>query len=87
MAFEILDKVIYKTTHYLVIGDNGVEYSVKCNEDDFLDYWSIWTDEDGNIEWYGVEFSDGPRKVFTEKLEVMVAEYHGNHKKKKRTIG
>ena len=44
-------------------------------------------DEDGNIEWYGVEFSDGPRKVFTEKLEVMVAEYHGNHKKKKRTIG
>jgi hypothetical protein len=44
-------------------------------------------DENGNIEWYGVEFSDGPRKVFTEKLEVMVAEYHGNHKKKKRTIG
>lgn len=44
-------------------------------------------DEDGNIEWYGVEFSDGPRKVFTEKLEVMVAEYHGNHKKKKRMIG
>lgn len=50
MAFEILDKVIYKTTHYLVIGDNGVEYSVKCSEDDFLDYWSIWTDEDGDIE-------------------------------------
>ena len=44
-------------------------------------------DEDGNIEWYGVEFSDGPRKVFTEKLEIMVAEYHGNHKKKKRMIG
>jgi hypothetical protein len=44
-------------------------------------------DKNGNIEWYGVEFSDGPRKVFTEKLEVMVAEYHGNHKKKKRTIG
>lgn len=40
-------------------------------------------DENGNIEWYMVEFAAGPRKVFTEKLKVMHAEMHGNHKKKK----
>jgi hypothetical protein len=44
-------------------------------------------DEQGNIEWYAVQFDEGIKKVFTEKLEVMVAEYHGNHKKKKRMIG
>jgi hypothetical protein len=41
-------------------------------------------DENGQIEWYMVEFKDGIRKVFTEDLEIMLAEYHGNHKKKKR---
>jgi hypothetical protein len=40
--------------------------------------------ENGDIEWYMVEFRDGIRKVFTEDLEIMVAEYHGNHKRKKR---
>ena len=40
-------------------------------------------DNQGNIEWYIVEFANGPRKVFTEKLQVMVAEFHSNHKKKK----
>ena len=41
-------------------------------------------DAEGNIEWYMVEFKDGIRKVYTEDLEIMIAEYHGNHKKKKR---
>ena len=41
-------------------------------------------DENGNIEWYVVEFAEGPKKVYTEKLDIMVAEYHGNHKRKKR---
>ena len=41
-------------------------------------------DAEGNIEWYMVEFKDGIHKVFTEDLEIMIAEYHGNHKKKKR---
>lgn len=41
-------------------------------------------DDEGNIEWYMVEFKNGIHKVFTEDLEIMVAEYHGNHKKKKR---
>jgi hypothetical protein len=44
-------------------------------------------DEDGNIEWYVVEFAEGPKKVYTEKLEIMVAEYHNNHKKKRMTNG
>ena len=39
-------------------------------------------DAEGNIEWYMVEFSDGIRKVQTEDIEIMVAEYHMNHKKK-----
>lgn len=41
-------------------------------------------DENGNIEWYVVEFAEGSKKVFTEKLDIMIAEYHGNHKRKKR---
>lgn len=41
-------------------------------------------DEEGNIEWYMVEFKTGISKVYTEDLEIMIAEYHGNHKKKKR---
>lgn len=44
-------------------------------------------DHEGNIEWYMVEFKDGIRKVYTEDLEIMIAEYHGNHKKKKMTNG
>ena len=44
-------------------------------------------DSEGNIEWYIVDFKDGPKKVFTEKLEIMVAEYHNNHKKKRMTDG
>ena len=44
-------------------------------------------DESGQIEWYMVEFRDGIRKVYSEDLEIMLAEYHGNHKKKKMTNG
>jgi len=44
-------------------------------------------DEEGNIEWYMVEFTSGIRKVYTEDLEIMIAEYHGNHKKKRMTNG
>ena len=44
-------------------------------------------DEEGNIEWYMVEFKSGIRKVYTEDLEIMIAEYHGNHKKKRMTNG
>ena len=40
--------------------------------------------DEGQIEWYMVEFKDGIHKVFTDDLEIMIAEYHGNHKKKKR---
>jgi len=43
-------------------------------------------DEDGNIDWYMVEFDDGIRKIPTHKLEIMVAEYHMNHKKKKKMM-
>lgn len=50
MNFEILDRVVYKTTQYLVSSKNGNEYQVRCSEDDFMDYWSIWSDEDGDIE-------------------------------------
>lgn len=41
-------------------------------------------DDEGQIEWYMVEFKDGIHKVYTEDLDIMLAEYHGNHKKKKR---
>jgi len=35
-------------------------------------------DEEGNIEWYTVEFTNGVRKVFTENLKVLVSEMHGH---------
>lgn len=41
-------------------------------------------DENGNISWYNVQFEHGIEKVFTEDIEIMVAEYHANHKRKKR---
>ena len=50
MAFEILDKVVYRTTNYLVTGNGGTEYQVRCSEDDFMDYWAIWNDDDGDID-------------------------------------
>ena len=50
MTFQILDRAVYTTTQYLVTGNDGIEYQVRCNEDDFLDYWSIWSDEEGDIE-------------------------------------
>ena len=40
-------------------------------------------DEEGNIEWYTVEFKDGVRKVFTENLNIVKAEAHMHGKKKK----
>jgi hypothetical protein len=42
--------------------------------------------DEGQIDWYMVEFSDGIRKIPTHKLEIMVAEYHMNHKKKKKMM-
>lgn len=42
--------------------------------------------DEGNIDWYMVEFADGIRKIPTHKLEIMVAEYHMNHKKKKKMM-
>lgn len=43
-------------------------------------------DENGNINWYNVQFTHGIEKVFTEDIEIMVAEYHANHKRKKRKM-
>ena len=42
--------------------------------------------DEGEIDWYMVEFDDGIRKIPTHKLEIMVAEYHMNHKKKKKMM-
>ena len=46
-------------------------------------------DENGNIEWYTVQFDHGEEVIFTEDVEVMMAEYHNNHtpskKKAKKT--
>jgi len=50
MVYQILDRAVYTTTQYLVSGENGVEYHVKCHEDDFMDYWSVWSDDDGDID-------------------------------------
>lgn len=41
-------------------------------------------DENGDIEWYTVEFDHGKEIIFTEDLKVMHAEMHGNHMKKKK---
>ena len=41
-------------------------------------------DENGNIEWYSVKFDHGDEIVYTEDLEILVAEYHNNHSKKKK---
>lgn len=38
--------------------------------------------EQGLIEWYDVDFGGTIRRVMTEKVKVMHAEYHMNHKRK-----
>jgi hypothetical protein len=46
-------------------------------------------DEKGNIEWYTVQFEHGEEVIFTEDVEIMIAEYHANHspaKKKKKAM-
>ena len=46
-------------------------------------------DENGNIEWYTVQFEHGEEVIFTEDVEIMMAEYHANHspaKKKKKAM-
>jgi len=40
--------------------------------------------EDGSIEWYNVKFDHGVEQVYTEDVKVMFAEYHMNHKRKKK---
>ena len=42
--------------------------------------------EDGSIEWYNVKFDHGVEKVFTEDVKIMFAEYHMNHKRKKKKM-
>jgi hypothetical protein len=44
-------------------------------------------DENGEIEWYTVQFDHGKETVFTEDVKIMHAEMHGNHKKKKMAEG
>lgn len=41
-------------------------------------------DNEGNIDWYTVQFNHGNEVVFTEDLDILIAEYHDNHKKKKK---
>jgi hypothetical protein len=41
-------------------------------------------DENGNIEWYTVQFEHGEEVIFTEDVEVMMAEYHMNHSPMKK---
>jgi len=38
-------------------------------------------DLDGNIEWYTVRFEHGDEVIFTEDLDILMAEYQINHKK------
>jgi hypothetical protein len=59
-------------------------YSSMLGEGIVLEAQHADPDEYGDIEWYLVEFKNGIHKVYTEDLQIMVAEYHGNHKKKKR---
>jgi hypothetical protein len=43
-------------------------------------------DQEGNIEWYTVEFPHGKETVFTEDLEVLHERYHGHMMKKKKKM-
>ena len=75
------------------VEDEGVHYCAKhvrsslLGDGIVLESQHADPDENGNIEWYLVEFKSGIRKVYTEDLEIMIAEYHGNHKKKRMTNG
>jgi hypothetical protein len=43
-------------------------------------------DEQGNIDWYTVEFPHGKETVFTEDLDVLHERYHGHMMKKKKKM-
>ena len=77
---------------YLDLDENDMHYCAKhvyseiFGEGLVLEGQHAEPDEDGEIDWYMVEFADGIRKIPTHKLEIMVAEYHMNHKKKKKMM-
>lgn len=39
--YEVTDKVVYKTTHWMIEGDDGKEYRIRCIEGDMHDEWII----------------------------------------------
>lgn len=43
-------------------------------------------DEQGNIDWYTVEFPHGKETVFTEDIEVLHERYHGHMMRKKKKM-
>jgi len=43
-------------------------------------------DENGNIQWYTVEFSHGKETVFTEDVQIMHERMHGHAMKKKKKM-
>jgi len=54
-------------------------YSEEYGEGVVLEGQHAEPDENGNIEWYTVQFEHGEEVIFTEDVEVMIAEYHNNH--------
>ena len=54
-------------------------YSETFGEGVVLEGQHAEPDENGNIEWYTVQFNHGEEVIFTEDVEVMMAEYHNNH--------
>jgi hypothetical protein len=61
-------------------------YSETFGEGVVLEGQHAEPDANGNIEWYTVKFEHGEEVIFTEDVEIMMAEFHNNHspaKKKK----
>ena len=72
-------KKVAEDTHYCA----KHVYSERFGEGFVVEGAHAEPDDQGLIEWYDVDFGGQIRRVMTEKVKVMHAEYHMNHKKKK----
>jgi len=77
-AHKRLDKMYGEDVHYCA----KHVFSERFGEGLVVEGSHAEPTEEGLIEWYDVDFGGTVRRVMTEKVKVMHAEYHMNHKKK-----
>ena len=70
MAYEIIDKVVYRNAYFTIEGDDGKVYTANLVEWELYDTWHIFDEQDNDIE-------DDP-KLYQELIELCEAKLNDN---------